>query len=131
MKVTDDKILKIALITSLIGIVGLIIFTPYIEVKEVSIKDINRGMIDEEVAIKGIVEDIKKSSSSSTYFLTINDGSGLINVIAFESVVSQMEDNTLSIDMFKDKKVKAVGTITEYNSDMEIILSDSSSLTII
>ena len=130
MKVTDDKILKISLVTSLIGIIGLIVFTPYIEVKEVEVKDISRGMIDEEVAVEGIVEDIKKSSSSSTYFLTINDGTGLINLIAFESVVSEMEENSMSIDMFKNKKVKAVGTITEYNSDMEIILSDESSLSI-
>ena len=130
MKVTDDKILKISLVTSLIGIIGLIVFTPYIEVKEVEVKDISRGMIDEEVAVEGIVEDIKKSSSSSTYFLTINDGTGLINLIVFESVVSEMEENSMSIDMFKNKKVKAVGTITEYNSDMEIILSDESSLSI-
>jgi len=51
MEITDDKLLKIALITSLIGIIGLIIFTPSIEVKEVKIKDITRGMIDEEVKI--------------------------------------------------------------------------------
>ena len=31
MKITDDKLLKIALITSFIGIIGLIIFTPTIE----------------------------------------------------------------------------------------------------
>ncbi len=46
MEITDDKLLKIALITSLVGIIGLIAFTPTIEVKEVDIKDINRGMID-------------------------------------------------------------------------------------
>ena len=32
MEITDDKLLRIALITSLIGIIGLIIFTPTIEV---------------------------------------------------------------------------------------------------
>ena len=45
MEITDDKLLKIALVTSLIGLIGLIVFTPTIEVKEVDIKDINRGMI--------------------------------------------------------------------------------------
>lgn len=34
MEITDDKLLKIALITSLIGLIGLIIFTPSIEVKK-------------------------------------------------------------------------------------------------
>lgn len=130
MKVTDDKILKISLVTSLIGIIGLIVFTPYIEVKEVEIKDINRGMIDEEVAVCGIVDEVKKSSSGSTYFLTVNDGTGIINVIVFEKIASQMEDSSMSIDMFKNRKAKIVGTITQYNSEMELILSDESSLSI-
>ena len=43
MEITDDKLLKIALITSLIGLIGLIIFTPSIEVKKVEIQDINRA----------------------------------------------------------------------------------------
>ena len=130
MKVTDDKILKISLVTSLIGIIGLIVFTPYIEVKEVEIKDINRGMIDEEVAVCGIVDEVKKSSSGSTYFLTVNDGTGIINVIVFEKIASQMEDSSMSIDMFKNRTAKIVGTITQYNSEMELILSDESSLSI-
>ena len=50
MDITDDKLLKIALVTSLIGLIGLIMFTPSIEVKEVKIKDIDRGMIDEAEA---------------------------------------------------------------------------------
>ena len=58
MDITDDKLLKIALITSLIGLIGLIIFTPSIEVKEVKISDINRAMIDEEVSINCVVSDV-------------------------------------------------------------------------
>ena len=72
MEITDDKLLKIALITSLIGIIGLIAFTPTIEVKEVNIKDINRGMIDEEVSINGVITEVALSSSKSSYFLIMN-----------------------------------------------------------
>ena len=81
MEITDDKLLKIALITSLIGIIGLIAFTPSIEVKEVEIKDINRGMIDEEVSVKGVITDVSQSKSKSSYFLTINDGKSQILLI--------------------------------------------------
>ena len=127
MKVTDDKLLRIALITALIGMVGLIIFTPSIEVKEVEIKDINRGMIDEEVKISCVVTDIAKSSSGSSYFLTVNDGTGQMQVIIFESEVSKIQ---LDIESFKDKKVEITGKITEYNSDLELILSSAESLKI-
>ncbi len=130
MEITDDKILKIALITTLIGILGLIIFTPTIEVKEIKIEKINNGMIDEEVSIVGVVEEVKPSKSGSTYFLKVNDGTGLITVIAFNSVISEMEDSNLSIEMFNNKKVKIVGKITEYNNDLELILSNSNSISI-
>lgn len=56
MEITDEKLLRIALITSLIGIIGLIVFTPSIEVKKVDIKDITRAMIDEKVCIKGVID---------------------------------------------------------------------------
>ena len=131
MDITDDKLLKIALITSLIGLIGLIIFTPSIEVKKVKIEEINRAMIDEEVSIDCVVMDVKSSSSGSSYFLTINDGTGQITLIIFESQLAQMQSNSMEIEDFKDKKVNVVGKITEYNGQLEIILSSGDSLKII
>ena len=131
METTDDKLLKIALVTSLIGLVGLIAFTPTIEVKEVDIKDINRGMIDEEVSIKGVITDVAQSSSKTSYFLTINDGEAQIQLIIFESQVSEIQSKNLDIEDFKNRRVQVVGTVTQYNSEMELILSKGDSLRII
>lgn len=131
MKITDDKLLKIALVTSLIGLIGLIMFTPSIEVKEVKIKDMTRAMIDEEVSINCVVTEIKSSKSGSSYFLTINDGTGQMPLIIFESQIAQMQTNNLDINDFKNKKVNVVGKITEYNNEMEIVLSSGDSLKII
>ena len=131
MDITDDKLLKIALVTSLIGLIGLIMFTPSIEVKEVKIKDISRGMIDEEVSIDCVVSDVKSSKSGSSYFLTISDGTGQMPLVIFESQVSQMQTNNMDIQDFKNKKVNVVGKITEYNNEMEIVLSGGDSLKIL
>lgn len=131
MEITDDKLLKIALITSLIGIIGLIAFTPTIEVKEVDIKDINRGMIDEEVKIDGVITDVAQSSSKTSYFLTVNDGEAQIQLIIFESQVAEIQSRNLDIEDFKNRKVQIVGTITQYNSQMELILSSGDSLRIL
>ena len=131
MDITDDKLLKIALVTSLIGLIGLIMFTPSIEVKEVKIKDIDRGMIDEEVSIDCVVSDVKSSKSGSSYFLTINDGTGQMPLVIFESQVSQMQTNNMDIQDFKNKKVNVVGKITEYDNEMEIVLSSGDSLKIL
>lgn len=131
MDITDDKLLKIALVTSLIGLIGLILFTPSIEVKKVKIEDITRAMIDEEVSIDCVVSEVKSSSSGSSYFLTINDGTGQMQMIIFESQYAQMQSNSLKIEDFKDKKVNVIGKVTEYNGQLEIILSSGDSLKII
>ncbi|MBR4446914.1 OB-fold nucleic acid binding domain-containing protein [Methanobrevibacter sp.] len=131
MEITDDKLLKIALITSLIGLIGLIAFTPTIEVKEVDIKDINRGMIDEEVSINGVITDVAQSSSKTSYFLTINDGEAQIPLIIFERQVAEIQSKNLDIEDFKNRKVQVVGTVTQYNSELELILSSGDSLRII
>lgn len=130
MEITDDKLLKIALITSLIGIIGLLLFTPTIEVKKVEIKDISRGMIDEEVRIDCVITDIAQSASKSSYFLTINDGTGQMQLIIFENQAAEIQSNNLDINDFKDRKVEVTGKITEYKSDLEIILSSGDSLKI-
>lgn len=131
MEITDDKLLKIALITSLIGLIGLIIFTPSIEVKKVEIQDINRGMIDEEVNIDCVVSDVKSSASKSSYFLTINDGTGQMSLIIFESQLAQLKDNGIDIESYKGKKVSVAGTVTEYNSQLELILSSGDAIKIV
>ncbi len=128
MEITDDKLLKIALITSLVGIIGLIAFTPTIEVKEVDIKDINRGMIDEEVRLDGVISDIAQSKSKTSYFLTINDGEAQIQLIIFESQVAEIQSRNIDIEDFRGHKVEVVGTVTQYNSEMELILSSRDSL---
>ena len=131
MEITDEKLLSIALITALIGIIGLIIFTPSIEVKKVSINDITRSMIDEKVSIQGVITDIVQSSSKTNYFLTISDGESQITLIVFEKQVAEISSRNLNIEDFKNKKVEVVGTITEYKSDLELILSSGDSLRII
>ena len=131
MEITDEKLLRIALITSLIGIIGLIIFTPSIEVKKVDISDITRAMIDEKVCIDGVITDIAESSSKTNYFLTINDGESQMQMIVFEKQVAEIQSRNLDIEDFKNRKVEVIVTITEYKSNLELILSSGDSLRII
>ena len=130
MEITDDKLLKIALITSLIGIIGLLILTPTIEVKKVKIEDITRAMIDEEVSVDCVVTDLSPSSSKSSYFLTINDGTGQIQLVIFENQLAEIQSNAIDINDFKNKKVEVTGKITEYDSQLEMILSSGDGLKI-
>jgi hypothetical protein len=51
-------------------------------------------------------------------------------LIIFESQAAELQSSNMDIHDFKDKKVEVKGTITEYNSDLELILSSGDSLKI-
>ena len=128
MELNDRIIFKVALITSLVGIIGMLVFASYIEPKEIQIKDITRNNIGETVAITGVIESIKESSSGSSCFMELNDGTGKINLIIFESTLVELKDAGNDLDSLKNHKVKVIGSITEYKSSMELILSNSNSI---
>lgn len=88
-------------------------------------------MIDEEVSIDCVVSDVKTSASKSSYFLTINDGTGQMSLIIFESQLAQLKDNGIDIESYKGKKVSVAGTVTEYNSQLELILSSGDAIKIV
>ena len=131
MELNDKIIFKVALITSLIGIIGMLVFASYIEPKEIQIKDITRNNIGETVAVIGVVESIKESSSGNSCFIELNDGTGKINLIIFESTLVELQDAGNDLESFENQKVKVIGSITEYKSSMELILSNANSIKLV
>lgn len=127
----DSFIFKIALTMSIVGLVGMMFSINLITAREVKINEINRGMLDEDVTLQGLVQDVKKSSRSNTYFLDIMDGTGKISVIVFESSAVDLEKTNQSIYTLNNKRVKVTGKISEYQGKMELILKDAASLEIL
>ncbi len=131
MILSDKEIYKIALITTIIGVIGLIISSSYIETKELTIEEITSNNINEKISVNGTISEIKYSKNSNTCFLTLYDGSGKINIIVFESGLTDFEDHNIDINQFKNKKVKVTGTVTQYNNELEITIDDVNGLEII
>ena len=131
MELNDRIIFKVALITSLVGIIGMLVFASYIEPKEIQIKDITRNNIGETVAVTGVIESIKESSSGSSCFIELNDGTGKINLIIFESTLVELQDAGNDLESFENQKVKVIGSITEYKSSMELILANANSIKLV
>ena len=127
----DENLFKIALTTSILGIVGIIIFSVQISPQEYRITDINRGMLDKEITINGVVENIKKSRDGGTYFLEIGDGTGKIHVVVFHQNVEAYEKYNLKIGDLVKRRIRIHGTVTEYDGRLELILTDSKSVKVI
>lgn len=131
MQLTDQQLFKIAFLTAIIGMVGMIIFAGEISPRSIKIIEINPGMLDEEVCIEGLVEKVEKAFKSDTYFLTINDGTGKIRIVVFESTVNEIEKNGFNVQYFDKKRIKVTGRVNEYRGNMGLVLKDAKSLKIL
>lgn len=131
MGVDDEKIFKIALLTSLVGLVGMIFTAGYIAPQKVRIEDLTLGMIDKEVSVEGFVQGVKKSKNGETYFLDLADGSGRLTIVIFQSTSRDMEKNNVNITGLNQRRVNVVGNVAEYHGTLELILKDSKSLKIL
>jgi DNA/RNA endonuclease YhcR with UshA esterase domain len=129
--VEDEQIFKIALLTSLFGIVGMIFTAGSITPQKVLIGDLNLGMINKVVSVEGVVEGVKKSKNGETYFIDLADGSGRINIVIFQSTAFDMEKNNINITKLNQRRVNVVGNVAEYRGTLELIIKDAKSLKIL
>ena len=127
----DKKIFKLALFTTILGLVGMMFSASYITPQEVQIKDMNRGMLDKEVSVEGLVTGVSQSQKGGTYFLELMDGTGKTKVVIFESAASEIQKTSVDIENFNKRRVRIVGKVTEYQGSLEVVLKDASSLKII
>ena len=127
----DNCILKIALILSILGIIATTIFSAQLTPNNYQIKEINLGMLDEKISVEGVVDNIKESPDKHTYFLEIMDNTGKINLVIFGKQVEDLEKDNINIYNLLNKRIIILGTVTEYNDSLELILKDSKSLKII
>ncbi len=127
----DEKIFKIALLTSLVGIVGMMFTAGFITPQKVQIEDLNLGMIDKEVSVEGVVQGVKKSKNGETYFIDLVDGSGRLNIVIFQSTAFDMEKNNINITKLSQRRVNVVGNVAEYHGTLELIIKDAKSLKIL
>ena len=127
----DNVMFRIALTTTVIGIRGMVLFSGQIGPKELHIKDIDRGMLDEEVSISGVVDNIKESTGTQTYYLEVVDNTGKIDVIIFNKNAKEYEKYNLKIKNVVNMRIKVKGTVTEYDGHLELILNDAKSLQVL
>lgn len=127
----DNQIFKIAFLTSIIGLVGMVAFAGQVLPKEVKIKDINRGMLDEDVSVEAVVQDVGRSQKGDTYFLDIMDDTGKTTLIIFSGTATDLQKENISVQNLDKRRINIVGTVNEYKGSTEIVLKDSKSLKVV
>ena len=110
-------ILKISIITAVIGIILLFVITQVFKEEEVKIEDVKLGQIER---ISGMVTSVYVSKNMHV-FLKVADNTGEISVVVFENYNID-EAYVLEVG----DEVSVLGRIDEYKGKTEIIAKEIS-----
>lgn len=110
-------ILKISIITAVIGIILLFVITQVFKEEEVKIEDVKLGQIER---ISGMVTSVYVSKNMHV-FLKVADNTGEISVVVFENYNI---DEAYDIEV--GDEISVLGRIDEYKGEMEIIAKEIS-----
>ncbi len=103
----DSLLLRIALITSIIGLAILVIILKTTGLQEIDISEAKELEEDTTVRITGIVERV-----------TNKDNFAIINIKKQETITVIIFDN---INLSKGQKVEVIGKTKEYKGEKEVI----------
>jgi DNA/RNA endonuclease YhcR with UshA esterase domain len=124
----DNQIVKMAVITSIIGLLGMVILSGEITPEKLTIDKLNQENLGQEVMVECYVEQIKKSSNSNTYMLTLIDGTAKTTLVIFESTTFELEKNGFPLNGLIGRKISVIGTVSQYHGAYEIVLKDYHSI---
>ena len=110
--ISDNKLIKISLIVSVLGLIAILFSSQTIVPEIVEIGDINENNIGQYISIEGVVTDL--DSSGNTTFIEISDDVNSIKGIIFEG--------NLNKEIFEGDELKLFGNIEIYKNEIEIII---------
>lgn len=108
----EKTFLKIAIFTSLIGILILLFIVETTEIPLSKISGITNDKIGQQVKIQGFISSIKSISSST--ILTISDTTSNIKVSFFSQ----------NVGLYKGDYIEVIGKVQEYQNNLEILASE-------
>ena len=109
------NILKISIITAVIGIIALYFISRVITEETIEIKKLKIGQIER---ISGMVTSVYVSRDDHV-FLKVADNTGEITVVAFKN--SNIDE---AYDLEIGEEVTVLGRVDEYEGDLEIIAKE-------
>jgi len=124
----DRQLLILSTMLGLAGFTGMIISSATLTPELIKISQIDRGMIDRKVTVEGTVSDIHESERSGIIFLRINDGTGTITAVVFESAADKIKRNGPDPCLLQGMRVKVTGRVKEYRGLLEVSVEEPSGL---
>ena len=108
-------ILKISIITAVIGIISLFLISMVLTEETIEIKKLKIGQIER---ISGMVTSVYVSRDEHV-FMKVADNTGEITVVAFKN--SNIDQ---AYDLEIGEEISVLGRVDEYKGDLEIIAKE-------
>ncbi|MFQ6010207.1 MAG: OB-fold nucleic acid binding domain-containing protein [Candidatus Aenigmatarchaeota archaeon] len=106
------NLLKICIISSFLGVLGVILLSGYVEPTGYAIMDLSEDYLGTSVVVEGIVESLYTSKNGHN-FLSVSDDTGSIKVVAFKGTgVDGAEMGS---------RIRVRGKLDTYQQELEII----------
>lgn len=125
----DHQIFRIALLTAVFGLAGMVFLSGEIMPQEFKIREINKNHIGEDIAIQGLIKGVE--TNKNLYTLSVIDGTGEIKVIIYGSLADEFARKGITLKNFENKRAKIVGNVKEYHGNIELIIENTESIKII
>lgn len=109
----EKRLLKICLITSILGIFLLLSIAEFSQPKFYQINDITEKQIDTQIKIQGTIT--KSKDLPGLLIFDLKDNTSKMTVVAFKD---------FQINLTKGENVSITGKIAEYNNVLEIIADE-------
>ena len=126
----DSQIFRIALVTTVFGLAGMIFLSGEIIPQEFKIKEINKNNVGEDLSIEGLITTVE-NPKNNIYILSVIDGTGKINVVIFGSVADEFSREGINPQNFQNRRAKIIGNVKEYNGNVELMIENTKSIKII
>lgn len=126
----DHQIFQIALLTTALGLAGMILLSGVILPQEFKVKDINKNQVGEEVSLDGLIRSIE-THKNNVHILSVIDESGEIKVVIFGPLADEFARQGIDLNLFENKHAKITGIVKEYKGSMELIVDDTRSIKIV
>ena len=108
----EKTFLKIAIFTSLVGILILLFIVETTEIPLSKISEITNDKLYQQIKIQGVISSIKSTASST--ILTISDVTSSIKVSFFSQ----------NVGLYKGDYIEVTGKVQEYQNNLEILASE-------
>ena len=109
----EKKLLKICLITSILGIFLLLTIAEFSQPKLYQIKDVTEKQLDTQIKIQGTIT--KTKDLPGLLIFDLKDNTSKMIVVAFKD---------FQINLTKGQNISVTGKIAEYNNVLEIIADE-------